>query len=96
MANKTQDVMDKLNEVLTAVKERRNPEGEAVPSAVFVPTAAALPVARTGRGAQRTLDRILDRVDDALAALDRGDEDEAADILDGLLDRFSDEDDDED
>jgi hypothetical protein len=51
---------------------------------------------RTERTARRQRDKILAAVDDALSALDEGREDDAADILDDVLEEYSEDDEDED
>ena len=56
---------------------RANPKGQATP-----PTVAAR--------AKSDKDKIIDRVDDAAAAIADGDDDEVLDILNGLLDDYDD------
>lgn len=59
---------------------RTNPNGQVAPAPVATRT-------KSGK------DKIIDRVDDAAAALADGDDDEALDILNGVLDDYGDDDD---
>src|SRR5579864_9477245 len=73
-------VKDGVTEALKGAKDllrRSNPNGQATPA-----SGAADPKADRKK--------IISRVDDAAAALADGDEDEALDILNGLLDDFGD------
>lgn len=78
-------VRDGVAEALKGAKDifretRRNSNGQQ--------PATTLPAASTGKAADSDRGKILARVDDAAAALADGDEDEALDILNGLLDDF--------
>jgi hypothetical protein len=103
---KQEEFLEKVKDVVTqAVKETRsNPTNAQSATAPFARSAesparlerAAERAARqAGRSAQRKLDKVLDEVDDALSALDKGREDEAADILDEVLEEYSEDEEDE-
>jgi DNA-binding ferritin-like protein len=98
---KQQEFLQQLKDtVVEAVKEARsNPNGtlsQPVAATPSVPAAPVIPTRKqTERSARRQRDKILAAVDDALSALDEGREDAAADILDDVLEEYSEDDEDE-
>lgn len=79
-----QAVKDGLVEALKESR-RSNPNGQGQS-----PTNGQVAGPSNGETSGWDRDKVLDAVDDAAAALADGDEDEALDILNGLLDRYDD------
>ena len=86
-------VCDGIQEGLRKLNAR--PPNRANASTTPVVSAAVSLDSAKRTQAERDLERVLNLVDDAFGALDSGDTGTASDILDEILDRYS-EDDDED